>query len=145
MDKEKLITIFIGLIVGAALASAYFLSSKFLPSLEALPFFAKPKAPASPLAKTTPSSTTPGLEITSPDDYTSTTEQTITLSGKAPKDIKLIIFANADEKVIVSDQNGTFETSVKLEEGENEITTTLLTVDGSPTVAKRIVIREVAK
>lgn len=120
MDKEKLITITIGLIVGAILASAYFLGNKFLPKSLTTPS-QKTQQISNTQNKTSPVSL---LSFDKPEDNSSTTTSPITVSGSAPANATILIYANADEKIATADASGKFSVPLKLEEGENEISLT---------------------
>lgn len=124
MFREKLVTILIGLIVGAILAALFFFGPKLV-SKESL----QPTASPTPAVKVsiTEIPKKVSLKLTSPENNSSTTSSEIKLKGTATPNAKLIVFANADEKTASAGANGKFEISVKLEEGENEISVTDLT------------------
>lgn len=138
MDKEKIATIFIGLVVGAGLASAYFLSAKFLPGQN------KPRQEIISTQKTDNNNVVvQGLTLTQPDDNSSTADSSVLVAGKAPAGQMVILYANADEKVAFADANGAFSANIKLEEGMNEISATITDASGKPTTVKREIIMEV--
>lgn len=140
MDKEKLITIGIGLLVGISAATVYFLVTRYLPALR-------------PQDKVTFSATSPQpsannqltLTLDKPDDHTSTTESPIVISGQTKAGAKLILFANAEEKVASADGQGRFSTNLKLEEGENEISVTAIDNRGNMVVIKRNLTLEISQ
>lgn len=139
MDKEKVVTILIGLVVGAGLASAYFLSSKFLPKGIGLPkqeIITTQKPPQ-------PQNSSKAFTIDQPDDNISTTGNSVTVAGKAPTGQMLVIFANADEKVASVSADGVYNANIKLEEGVNEISVTTIDPSGKPTTLKREIIMEI--
>lgn len=134
MDKEKLITIAIGLAVGVAIAGLYFAAVKFVPNLGKTPptitFNPPPPAPA---AKS--------LIVNQPVDETTTKDSPITISGQAAPAAQIIVFAPAEEKIASADAAGNFSTTLKLEDGENEISVSLF----SRETIKRHVILEISQ
>ena len=140
MDKEKVITLIIGLSVGLLLAGSYFVFSKrinFLGNTNTTRTI-KPSTQPSPNNETVPNET---LRVISPDDYYSTSDESITVSGTAYPKSKLVIFANAEEKIASVEADGKFNISVKLEEGENTIG--IISIDGDKiTASTKHVIRE---
>lgn len=139
MDKEKLITVAIGLAVGTLIAGAYFVVVKFLPSFNAPKLTYTPaveQETASPSAKET-------LTVLSPLDETSVKESPITVSGKSQPGTKIIVFANADEKIASADGQGNFSAIIKLDEGENDISITSLSDTGISQTINRNVILEI--
>lgn len=144
MDREKIVTIVIGLAVGVGLAASYFVATKFLPQLspKKTDIIVPSSAPNEPQ---TAGATTFDLTISQPDDYSSAAEPSLTIAGKTLPRLSLIIFANAEEKIATSDATGNFSTSVKLEEGENEISVTAFDEKNNPVTLKRHVTLEVAQ
>lgn len=142
MDRDKIITIVIGLFVGAVLAGLYFFGAKLLPK-------SLPEAPIiHPGQKVSPSPQPPAplatsLTISQPEDNSSTTNNSVAVSGKALANTPVIIYANADEKIATSDGSGSFTAQIKLEPGENEITVTQIDVQGKIITAKRNVTLEI--
>ena len=141
MDKEKIITVVIGLGVGICLAVVYFGANNLLPALP------KPANPFVPAKSSTGSSSlaAANLSIDSPDDYSSTTSGTITVSGRTSSaGQKVIIFANADEKIITSDPAGKFAVLLNLEDGENIISATVIDGRANITTVKKDITREIS-
>lgn len=122
MFREKLVTIIIGLVVGALLAGLFF----FGPSLVSQTKKETKVVNPAPKAKVTVDikSSKLTLIIQSPEDNSSTTSAEIKITGSTNPKTDLVIFANADQKNITSSASGKFETTIKLEEGENEISVT---------------------
>lgn len=144
MDREKIITIVIGLAVGIGLAASYFAAMKFLPQLsQKRADIIVPPAPQK--AAQTAGAATFDLTISQPDDYSFVTEPSLTIVGKTLPQLALVIFANAEEKIATSDAAGNFSTSIKLEEGENEISVTAFDEKNNPVTLKRRVTLEVAQ
>lgn len=143
MDKEKILTIFLGLLVGGLLAGGYFASGKLLPLIsgkkpEAITITSKPKTPAVKNSAL--------LTITAPEDFLNTPDTTVTFTGKTLAGAKLIVFANADEKIATAAASGEFSFDVKLESGDNEVTITAFDPDSSQkTTIKRNIIKEITK
>lgn len=144
MDREKIITIVLGLVVGIILAATYFFGSKFLPNFNKQ---AKPTAAITkripPREKTDDKIIT--LTITDPDDNSSTSDKTIRLSGTYTPNSTIVLFAPDDEKIATSDAQGKFNFDVVLEGGENEITVSSFNKDGKLISAKRNVTMEVTQ
>ena len=141
MDKEKLITIFIGLIVGVTLASGYFLSSRFLPQLLNRTTTQTAITPSPKVL----SNNEAAFSLTEPENFFATADPSILIKGKAPAGTKIIIFTNSYHQLITTTDTGDFEVTVKLEEGDNEVTATTISPDGKIASLKRIIVREVAK
>ena len=133
MDKEKIITVAIGLLVGIVIAGGYFAAVKFLPKLSQKP---TPVAFASP--SPTPQKTV-NLTLDSPADETTTKDSPINVSGTALPNTKIIIFSNAEEKIASAVATGKFSATIKLEDGENAISVSDLT-----TTIKRTVVLEIS-
>lgn len=148
MDKEKLITIVIGLGVGITIASLYFAAVKFLPNLHFnLPKFVfnSTSTPQEKSTTTIPSPQTTGekFTVTEPDDETTTKDTPLTVAGKSLPGTKVLVYANADEKIASADAQGKFSASIKLEEGENAISVTSLADPNNLITIKRNVILEI--
>ncbi|KKU91855.1 MAG: hypothetical protein UY21_C0009G0046 [Microgenomates group bacterium GW2011_GWA1_48_10] len=145
MDREKIITVIIGLIIGALLAGGYFLGPKLLP---------RPAEKQSPVSENTlsqnqtaspPALRAKDLTLSFPDDNSSTTNTTVTVSGKSPTPNPVIIYANADEKIATPDAEGNFAADIKLEDGENEITVSTFDQNDKIVTIKRNVTLEVSE
>jgi hypothetical protein len=143
MDKEKILTIFLGLLVGGLLAGGYFASGKLLPLLngkkqETITINTKPKS--------SPVKTASLLTLSSPEDFSNVTTGTITVSGKTLPEARLVVFANADEKIATASADGNFSFDIKLESGDNEIVVTAFDPNSNlQTSLKRTVVKEIAK
>lgn len=141
MDKEKILTVFLGLLVGGLLAGGYFASGKLLPLLNGKK---QETITIKQNKKTAPVVNPSLLSVSTPEDFLSTTETTITVSGKSVPGAKLVIFANSDAKIATVAANGAFAIDVKLESGDNEITVTAFDPDSSlETTIKKSVVREI--
>ncbi len=120
--------------VGVVLAGGYFAAVKFLPELSKK----SPKISFSPSVSTPLASPAATLQVFQPEDQISLTQSPVTVSGKANPGERIIMFANADEKIASADASGNFSADIKLEDGENEISIS------SPTeTLKRTVILEI--
>lgn len=139
MDKEKIITIGIGLLVGVSAAAIYFAATRYLPSLR--PQDKVTFNTASPKPSANKQLT---LTLNKPDDHTSTTDNPMIVSGQTKAGAKLVFFANAEEKVASAGGQGQFSTNLKLEEGENEISVMAIDDQGNMTVVKRNVTLEIS-
>lgn len=137
MDKEKIITIIVGLTVGALAAGGYFAVVKILPNLKKTPekIIVQPAA-IIPIKDET------SLIISEPKDNSSVTDSPITVSGKTAPGINLVIFGNAEEKIASADATGSFSAQLKLEDGENQISVT--TLENKPVTIKKTVTLEIS-
>lgn len=143
MDKEKILTVFLGLLVGGLLAGGYFASGKLLPLLNGKK---QETITIRQNQKTAPVANPALLSLQAPEDFLSTTETTIAVSGKSVPGAKLVIFSNSDQKIATIAANGAFAIDIKLESGDNEITVTAFDPDSSlETTIKRSVVREIPK
>lgn len=146
MDREKIITIVLGLFVGIVLAASYFFGSKYLPFLnrQSKPTAAKTQktlTPPPPQQQTTVAT----LTIDSPDDNTSTTAKSIKLSGSFLPASTIILYANADEQIATADAQGKFNFNVAIEGGENEIALNSFDQNNKLTTVKRNITMEVSQ
>lgn len=147
MDKEKLITVGIGLAVGILAASAYFFATKYLPNIQRpenkVTFNPTPTQNQirQPADKTENLNT---LNI-SLDNYTSTTEAILTISGATTPGAKLVLFGPADEKIASADASGKFSVNLKLEDGENEISVTSFDNLGNTISIRRNITLEITQ
>ncbi len=137
MDREKLITLCIGLLIGIALAGAYLLAPKVLPQFfpkhEKLLTLGKPtNQKTGPEEKTTVTDPTIGFKLLTPENNTTTKDYTISVSGTAAPSSKLLVSTLTDEKAIVAGEDGKFSTLVKLEDGQNIITVVYLNPSSKP-------------
>lgn len=148
MDKEKLITIAIGLAVGIIAATGYFAATKILPQIgKKNPVeIIMPKAQDKP---TTPPPTTSAnsskLTLDLPSDNSSTKGSVATVSGQASPNATIIIFGNADQKVATAGADGKFKDSIKLEEGLNVISVTAIVASQTPNDITRNVTLEISQ
>lgn len=139
MNKEKIITIVVGLAVGILAAGGYFAVVKILPNLK------KPGEKIIVQPETLPAATESAqttLILDQPKDNSSVTDSPITISGKTAPGINLIIFGNAEEKIASADATGSFSAQLKLEDGENQISVTSL--ESKPVTVKKTVTLEIS-
>ena len=146
MNKEKIITVAIGLSAGILVTGGYFAVTTFLPQIN------KPaeKIIIQPATTSTPAPEVSGatsfqLTVDSPGDKSSTSSATTLVSGKTAPGATLVIFANSDEKIASADATGNFSASVKLEEGENEISVTAFANKINSAVVHRNVTLEISQ
>lgn len=133
MDKEKIITIIIGLVVGIVIAGGYFAAIKFLPKFSQNNQKVTFTPPQTPTAS--PSAT---LTVSQPENQISVNQSPTTVSGKTTPGTRIIIFANVDEKIASADASGNFSADIKLEDGENEIS-----INSLNETIKRIITLEI--
>jgi len=119
IDKDIIVAIIIGVLVGAIAAVAVF----FLPNL-----LSKKEAPNPETKETTIVSPSPAaslfLTLENPQDQAIFAENEISVSGRTIPTGLVVIVSAVDEKAVEADQSGYFETKISLEEGANEISIT---------------------
>lgn len=123
MDKEKTITIIIGLFIGIIAAGTYVFAPRVLRKNS-------PVNPGHTVIFSTPSANlaTPSAEtnlklaINTPTDGAIVTQSNIDITGIASPSTKLVIITNNEEKTLFTDSLGKFSFNTKLEEGENKVT-----------------------
>lgn len=142
MDKEKLLTIGIGLLVGVGVALLYFTATKFIPQItrENPVAIIQPQTPSSPKSE----SQTP-LSLNFPLDNSAVPDATSTISGQTVANANIIIFSNTAEKIATAASDGKFNESIKLEEGLNVISITVLYGKNNPVTIIRNVTLEISK
>lgn len=137
MDKEKVITIVLGLVIGVLATGGYLLAVNNLPKTS--------KVPPKPIV-VAPKPAVSGIEniqlsLENPEDKSSTTSATILVSGNTVPKASLLIFANADDKIASADATGKFSEKIKLDEGENEISiTAFLNKIASQTIHRNVTL-----
>ncbi len=142
MDKEKLLTIGIGLLVGVGVAVLYFTATKFIPQITRKNPVAiiQPQTPSSPsIENQTP------LSLNFPLDNSTVTDSISTVSGQTDPNANIIIFANTGEKIATAASDGKFNESIKLEEGLNIVSVTVLYGNKNPVTIIRNVTLEISK
>ncbi len=143
MNKEKIITIVIGLTVGAIVTGGYFALTNFLPRLQKkddkIIVQPKPKNTESPIL----GNTNLNLALTSPNDRSSTRSATLLVSGTTAPAATVVIFGNAEEKIASGDATGNFSATLKLEPGENDLSVTAFANKINSQVIHRTVMLEI--
>lgn len=144
MNKEKIITIVIGLTVGVVVTGGYFAITNFLPRLQKK----EDKIIVQPAPKNTDTvvlgNTSLKLAVTTPTDQSATQSATILVSGTTAPAATVVIFGNADEKIASADALGNFSTNLKLESGENQLSITAFANKITSQVIHRIVMLEIS-
>jgi len=146
VNKEKIITISIGLAVGIVVAVGYFAIIHFLPLFKKTgdQIVVHPKttntATSSP---TVAAAQSIQLSLDQPADHSSTSGADIAISGQTVPGASIIIFSNSDEKIASTDAKGNFSGDIKLEEGENEISVTSFLDQENSAIVHRNVTLEI--
>lgn len=139
MDKEKVITIVIGLLIGLLAAGGYFFFFKDFK------FTQSPKPPKiqnkQPVNATSSPSANFSWDI--PQNLMITSGKTASVSGTANPGSKIIILSNADQDSLEVGSDGKFSTQINLEEGENKIGLTYLDKDKPPVTLVRQIFLEI--
>lgn len=145
LNKEKIITIAVGLLVGILSTGGYFIVKKVWPG-QPPAIVIQPQNQNIPNREASVSAATSlVLTLDQPNDRISTPEALIAVSGKTAPAATVLVFANADEKIASADATGNFQTKIKLEDGENEISVTAVANGVEPVVARRSVTLEVSQ
>ncbi len=144
--SEKFVTIFIGLLVGVVLA----LGVLFGPGLFRKLQNTLPKASSITAPLPTPNNTENNsqsqpltLVLDSPEDNSFVSDGAVAVSGKTKPGTSIILFGPADEKVATADAIGNFSASLKLEDGENEISATVIDASNKNITVTRSVTLEI--
>lgn len=143
LSKEKIITIAIGLLVGVLSTGGYFLVKKMWPGPTPAIVIQPQSQDTINKEASVSGAVSQLLDIEEPNDRISTLEATLTVKGKTVPSSTIVIFANADEKIASADAVGNFQSKIKLEEGENEISVTAVANGVEPVIARRSVTLEV--
>jgi hypothetical protein len=140
MNKEQIITVLIGLVVGALLVAGYFAAKNFLPALKPKPPTIIVTQPSPRQSEATAGQTLP-LTLINLIDKSSTKSADLVISGQTATGAAIFVFGNTDEKIASADAQGNFSGNLKLEDGENEITVTAF-LDGknSLTIRKNVTL-----
>lgn len=140
MDKEKFLTIGIGLFVGILVAGLYFFLTSYLPALQksqAKVTFTPSNGTQKPVVNSL------SITLSQPEDHSATTGATVTVIGKTLPNIKVILFSNTDTNEVTSDASGNFSIDTNLEPGENEISVTAFDSQNNPVTVKRNITQEI--
>lgn len=139
MDKEQIITVIIGLVVGALIVAGYFAAKNFLPALKPKPSTVIVTQP--PIPQTPQNPQTLPLTLINLTDKSSTKSSEIIISGQTATAAAVFFFSNIDEKIASANAQGNFSGSLKLEDGENEINiTAFLNGKSSQTIRKNVTL-----
>lgn len=147
MDKEKLITIGIGLLVGIGAASLYFAATKVIPQIgKKNPVeIIQPKSLPSTPRPSVNSANKAQLSLNLPTGNSTVAEATSTVSGQTSPNATVVIFSNAYEKIATAGADGKFNDNVKLEEGLNVISITAFDGKNDPNTIIRNATLEISQ
>lgn len=135
MKTEKVIISFITSLIGilaAALAFYFYQSTKVIPQTDVKTIT------LSPSPKTTPQSKI-FLALDAPVDEEVTDKKVIEVSGTTNPDTVIIVTSSISDKIVTPAQNGSFTTTITLDDGENEILVTAIATNGEETTLIRTV------
>jgi len=140
MDKEKIVTIAIGLSIGILIALGFFILNKSRIAKKTPDVVLKV-----PTSKDTglQDSQSANFSIDFPEDNSLTKTPVASISGSGQPADDLIITSNNDDQKMKIDPSGKFSTTVKLEDGENKIQIIYLNQNNSPIVINRTVTYEI--
>lgn len=134
MKKEMFISVVVGLVFGLIITYGVYTARTSLSGSGASTEIVASPSPSPELE------THGQLTVISPADETIQAESSITVTGTAPADALVVIFANNDEYIRSADSTGNFSVEVDLEAGSNIIAVHLISEDGQSTVVERTVI-----
>lgn len=142
MDKEKIITIAVGLLIGLLAAGGYFLFFRNANKSETpKPVTIESKQPSSDNNTVIIKSDNFTWDL--PQNSSITSEKIASVSGKAALGTKIIILSNADQDALLVGTDGKFSTQINLEDGENKISLTYINKDKPPVTIVRQVFLEI--
>ena len=119
MNKEKISTILLGIFVGLLLTGAIVLFLKIYNNKSGQ----KTARPASVILPS-PTNTPPAIKelvIFSPAEGATVSAKTVKIEGKTKPEEIVILLNQQEEKIISANKDGSFNTNMNLEEGENNI------------------------
>ena len=136
MQKEKIITIVIGLLIGVSAAGFFFFSSRLKQ---------KPRTAAVQIVSDSgsPSAKTTSFTLVSPQDGIITLDSQIKVSGTGQSEANVIVVSNSSEIKSKITDDGKFESNIKLEEGENRIQVIYLVDGQQPLISTRTVTLDI--
>ncbi len=79
------------------------------------------------------------LDLDHPDDNSLSFESSIIISGQTAPLKEVLVFTDTQDLVITSRKDGSFSTTLNLDEGVNNITTAVFDADGDTKTEQRIV------
>lgn len=138
VGKEKIITIVIGVVVGVALAGAFFAFYQFKGQLMGPARVAPAPSPAPTSAEELTT-----VSLNTPEDNTITKDRSIELTGRGPAQAKLLVVSSSEEKSLKITADGSFKAAIRLEEGENRILVVFFDQTGEPKTLGRTVTVEI--
>lgn len=129
IDKDVILAIVIGVLVGGVTAFFVFFLPKFLPkspsqteNAETVREEEEEEEASSPVSSSF-------LTLENPQNEAIFSEDEITVSGKTTPKALVVIISPTDEETIEADDKGGFEAKIALEEGANEISVTAYNED----------------
>lgn len=127
MKTEKILLSFVAVVIGLIVAGVgfyIFQSTKIIP---------QNKLNTVKLAQPTPTPPTVLLTVDTPQDESTTSNKTLTVSGKTDANNTLIVSTPTGDQVIKPSSQGTYSTSATITDGENEIYITAIAPNGTQT------------
>jgi hypothetical protein len=140
MNKDAFLATFIGFLLGVVIFSVIVFGPKltrFFPKVHfpsfsitsiKLPWFNKTSTPAKKTDSTNSNTT---LSISSPLPDTIAEEETLLVSGNAPKGMTIIIGGPLDEEIVSVSDTGSYAGKISLREGKNDISVSALSSDAN--------------
>lgn len=127
------VAVIIGILV-AGLAFYLYQTTKTLPSSQTKTVALRNTSASSPTPKPTIF-----LSVEVPKDEEVVDKRTVTLSGKTNHDAIVIISTQSDDQIITPSTNGSFSTTITIQEGPNLIEITAMAPNGEEATVKRTI------
>lgn len=134
MKKEKIILLFIAVLIGILVALGAFFFYQYTRQVKSSEIKAITISNPSP----TPSSSV-FLSIDQPNDETVTDNRIVRINGKTVPNAKIVILTQGNEEAALPTSDGSFSTDITIDSGENIIQIISVAPDGEIVSAKRIV------
>lgn len=132
MKKEAIVVGIFGLALGLLVAWGVW-------NFKALPQKRSPTPTPLPTTQSpTPSQPSFFLNLTSPEEETLATTPAQLVSGKTRPQSLILVGTNLEDQIATSGADGTFQVTVKLEEGNNLISVTAYGLEGEETVEREV-------
>lgn len=137
MKVEKLVISFIAVSIGilvAALAFYFYQTTKIVSTNTT-----KTITTTAPTPPSDNKSESISLTVDSPSDESVVSNKTVSISGKTTPDAVVVISTKTSDSVVTPAVNGSFSTTIVLDDGENNIIITAISKNGNETKIVRTV------
>lgn len=131
MRKEVIIAIVIGFVVGLAITFGLWTANKTFRPSEVATEEPEETAPENEISPTPTPEPVITLEISSPENNSILNKDEVNLIGKSVPGSVIAIISEKGENVVETEADGSFEETINLVNGTNEIKITAFTANGS--------------